>query len=191
MGFLVDESYKEEEDRTKWRQDPAPVIGEIHIADGSDIHRIPGTQVTFQFGAARIWYIADHREGVVTRFQDRESRGVDHNGYGASVDCRLRENPSRPWIAVGSHGGPRNTINGVYAHDRSAALMAGTDIMTGHLFTNGELIATRSAGTRDRRMKGTPAVTHLQFHAHLRRGLAVWRGAQQALFRELHTPAGA
>ena len=32
---------KEEEDRTKWRQDPGPVIGEIHIADGGDIHRIP------------------------------------------------------------------------------------------------------------------------------------------------------
>ena len=137
MGFLVDESYNEEEDRTKWRQDPGPVIGEIHIADGSDIHRIPGTQVTFQFGAARIWYIADHREGVVTRFHDRESRGVDHNGYGASVDCRLRENPSRPWIAVGSHGGPRNTINGVYAHAfgclcRSATLMAGTHIIPGY-----------------------------------------------------------
>ncbi len=37
MGFLIDESYNEEEDRTKWRQDPGPVIGEIHIADGSDI----------------------------------------------------------------------------------------------------------------------------------------------------------
>ncbi len=66
------------------------------------------------------------------RFQDRESQGVDYNGYGASVDCRLRENPSRPWIAVGSRGGPRNTINGVYAHDRSAALMAGTHIIPGY-----------------------------------------------------------
>lgn len=75
--------------------------------------------------------------------------------------------------------------------ERDSWIVAGTDIMTGHLFTNGELIATRSAGTRDRCMKRAPAVTHLQIHTHPRRGLSVWRGAQQALFRELHTPAGA
>ncbi|ACK79216.1 hypothetical protein AFE_3077 [Acidithiobacillus ferrooxidans ATCC 23270] len=60
---------------------------------------------------------------------------------------------------------------------RSAALVAGTDIMTGHLLTDGELIATRNAGTRDRRMERATAVTHLHIYVHFCRGLAVWRGA--------------
>ena len=63
--------------------------------------------------------------------------------------------------------------------------------MTGHLFTDGELVTTRSADTRDRRMERAAAVTHLHVYVHLCRGLAVWRGAQQAFVCELHMSAGA